>query len=351
MTKNDLNSKYDREMIFSVSKSSLLQRIHPSFKIVILFFILFIIFRLPIYFSEVSSNKEKILFFIYGFLFFLLFFYCFFYNYFFQHFLEQIKNLRFLFIFSLLIQFESINQNKNLLFEIPFYDWGGYNNFLIFIFLIFFYNITKKNFFFKMIYFIFLLFLFFVFPSLIISLNNVENISFLTSSNIKNYGLQRKSFFQSFFIFLRLIIIIMIIFVFNKSTSFMEINDGLRIILCPLKKIKIPVEIFTFMLSLIFISVPFLFQETEKILKAQTSRGMDLQNKNFLKKINNLLSLLIPIFVLVFKRSLILANAMEVRGYVLGAPRTKMIFYKVTKIDIFFIIMIVFVFLLINFIF
>ncbi|CAP18558.1 ABC-type cobalt transport system, permease component [Candidatus Phytoplasma mali] len=344
MTKNDLNLKYDREMIFSVSKSSLLQRIHPSFKILILFFTLFIIFRLPIYFPEVS-DKEKKIFLIYGFLFFLLFYYCFFYNCFFQHFLEQIKNLRFLFLFSLLIQFESFENriSTKLLFAIPIYDWSGYNNFLILIFLVFFYNITKQKIFFKMIYFIFLLFLFFVFPSLILSLSK-------PLSNVQNYGLQTTSFLKSFFIFLRLIIIIMVIFVFNKSTSFMEINDGLRIILSPLKKIKIPVEIFTFMLSLIFISVPFLFQETEKILKAQTSRGMDLQNKNFLKKINNLLSLLIPIFVLVFKRSLILANAMEVRGYVLGAPRTKMIYYKVTKIDVFFTMTIVFVFFIINYV-
>ncbi|MFP7699360.1 energy-coupling factor transporter transmembrane component T family protein [Candidatus Phytoplasma pyri] len=343
MIKNDLNpNKYERENIFSVSKNSFLQRIHPSFKILILIFTLFIIFRLPIYFSD--TNKAIILFFIYLFLFFLLFFYCFFYNYFFKYFFEQIKNLRFLFLFSLLFQFE-IKQTTPLLFDIPICNWGGYNNFLIFIFLIFFYNMTKKFFFLKMIYFIFLLFLFFVFPSWIIS------PSFLKFINIKNYGLQQTSFLKSIFIFLRLIIIIMIIFIFNKSTSFIEINDGLRIIFWPLKKIKIPIEIFTFMLSLIFISVPFLFQETEKIFKAQTSRGMDLQNKSFLKKINNLLSLLIPIFVLVFKRSLILANAMEVRGYVLGAKRTKMISYQVTKIDIFFTFFIVLVFLLINYFF
>jgi energy-coupling factor transport system permease protein len=125
----------------------------------------------------------------------------------------------------------------------------------------------------------------------------------------------------------------MLLFLFNKITSFIEIQDGLDIILSPLKKCKISTETFTLFLSLIFMANTFLLQETNKILKAQIARGMDLHKKNVFKRINHLLALLVPIFVLVFKRSLVLSNAMEVRGYVLSAPRTKMITYRWKIID------------------
>ncbi|MDV3195443.1 MAG: hypothetical protein Q8881_04335, partial [Sweet potato little leaf phytoplasma] len=42
------------------------------------------------------------------------------------------------------------------------------------------------------------------------------------------------------------------------NTSFMEINDGLELILKPLKKIHFPLETFTMLLSLIYMFIPFL---------------------------------------------------------------------------------------------
>ncbi|WP_210352292.1 hypothetical protein [Texas Phoenix palm phytoplasma] len=57
---------------------------------------------------------------------------------------------------------------------------------------------------------------------------------------------------------------------------------------------------------------------------------------------------MIPIFILSFKKSFVLANAMESRGFVLGQERTKLANYKILKKD-YFILIIVFLFFLISF--
>jgi energy-coupling factor transport system permease protein len=191
-----------------------------------------------------------------------------------------------------------------------------------------FYNVTKIYIPFKLSYLLFLLLCVFVIPSYFSF--NVQNI---LNCKSQNYILQTTSFLRICFIMTRLLLIVMLLFLFNKITSFIEIQDGLDIILSPLKKCKISTETFTLFLSLIFMANTFLLQETNKILKAQIARGMDLHKKNVFKRINHLLALLVPIFVLVFKRSLVLSNAMEVRGYVLSAPRTKMITYRWKIID------------------
>ena len=70
------------------------------------------------------------------------------------------------------------------------------------------------------------------------------------------------------------------------------------------------------MISIALRFVPTLFEETQKILKAQASRGVDISEGKFKDKIMQLISLLVPLFILSFKRADELANAMEVRGYV-----------------------------------
>ena len=56
------------------------------------------------------------------------------------------------------------------------------------------------------------------------------------------------------------------------------------------------------------------------------------------KKISQIISLLIPVFVISFKRSEDLGNAMEVRGYVIGAKRTRIDEYIISLKDILTII-------------
>ena len=58
-----------------------------------------------------------------------------------------------------------------------------------------------------------------------------------------------------------------------------------------------------------------LLDETSRIMKAQSSRGVDFERGGLITKIKGLTSLIIPLFVSAFQRSEELADAMEVRGY------------------------------------
>ena len=101
-------------------------------------------------------------------------------------------------------------------------------------------------------------------------------------------------------------------------------TDGLEKSLRPLNKIKVPVHAIAMMMSIALRFIPILIEETDKIMKAQMARGADFENGNMLKRIKNMIPLLVPLFVSAFRRADDLAMAMEARCYSGGAGRTKM---------------------------
>ena len=68
--------------------------------------------------------------------------------------------------------------------------------------------------------------------------------------------------------------------------------------------------------------IPLLLGETNRIIKAQSARGVDFESGNFIRPARNLLPILTPLFQSVFKRADDLAVALLARGYVSGAKRT-----------------------------
>jgi energy-coupling factor transport system permease protein len=64
-------------------------------------------------------------------------------------------------------------------------------------------------------------------------------------------------------------------------------------------------------------------QETDKIMKAQTARGVEYNSGPVKERIKAIVPLLIPLFISSFKRAEELAVAMEARGYQGGEGRTK----------------------------
>src|SRR5690625_1372429 len=114
------------------------------------------------------------------------------------------------------------------------------------------------------------------------------------------------------------------------TTLFRSIEELLR----PLNKIKFPVHELALMMSISLRFIPTLMQETDKISKAQASRGVDFRTGPIKQRIKAIVPLLIPLFVSAFKRAEELAMAMEARGYNGGEGRTKLRELKVGKHDI-----------------
>jgi energy-coupling factor transport system permease protein len=94
-------------------------------------------------------------------------------------------------------------------------------------------------------------------------------------------------------------------------------------LLGPLKKWKMPVHELALMMSIALRFIPTLMEETEKIMKAQTARGVDFSSGPIKDRVKSIVPLLVPLFVSSFKRAEELATAMESRGYRGGEGRTK----------------------------
>ena len=127
---------------------------------------------------------------------------------------------------------------------------------------------------------------------------------------------------KGIFFLLRIVLVVFLSTLLTISTSTIEINLGLEWVLHPLKFIKIPVAEISMMFSLTLRFIPTLMIETNKIMRAQASRGIDFNEGSFIEKVKQIVTLLIPMFFISITRAEDLANAMEARGYVIGEPRT-----------------------------
>ena len=234
--------------------------------------------------------------------------------------LNGLKPILFLLVFTVVLQLiYTTGEQVTLLYAIPM-SIGLYQT-LIMVGLIALYFLTKKYLPFKTLFLFVILFLCFM----VMWDNPFEkfnwNFNFNWASwdfNIYEAGVIRASF-----IFLRIVLMLGITSLLTLSTMSTDINNGLEAVLSPLKLFKIPVGIFSMLISLTLRFIPTLMIESKKIMNAQASRGVDFSEGSLKDKVNQIIALLIPMFVISFKRAEDLSNAMEARGYIVGAKRTK----------------------------
>lgn len=146
--------------------------------------------------------------------------------------------------------------------------------------------------------------------------------------------LYKGGLYTGLFILIRVFLLIVSSSLLTLTTKPTELNFAIEFLLKPLEFLKIKTSIFAMMMSIALRFIPTLFLETEKILKAQASRGADFAESSIKNKIRQVVSLLVPMFVISFKRAEDLSAAMEVRGYIPGAKRTSINEYKLKAFDI-----------------
>lgn len=143
----------------------------------------------------------------------------------------------------------------------------------------------------------------------------------VSSSTLEIYG---DGLSGAFFIMVRLIIIVTLSTILTLTTKPTDLNLGLEKILKPLSIVKINAEEIAMIISIALRYIPTLLDEANKIMLAQASRGVDFTEGKFKDKIMQIISLLVPMFIISFKRSDDLANAMEARSFAPGKPRTRL---------------------------
>lgn len=123
---------------------------------------------------------------------------------------------------------------------------------------------------------------------------------------------------------LRLYFLVVFAAMLMMTTSPMSFSDGFERLFSPLAKIGFPASEMAMMMTIALRFIPTLFEETDRILKAQISRGADFESGGLVKRARSFVPVLIPLFVLVFQRAENLAVAMESRCYVPGARRSRL---------------------------
>ena len=193
---------------------------------------------------------------------------------------------------------------------------------LVFIFWMF----TKRFTNFKLIYFLI------VIASIFYILTNLNYGYEIRTGSLAVYS---QGVETAFFIMIRLIIIVTLSTVLTLTTKPTDLNLGLESVLSPFKIVRVNTEEIAMILAISLRYIPTLLDEANKIMLAQASRGVDFSEGKLKDKVMQIVSLLVPMFIISFKRSDELANAMEARSFVPGRQRTRLQVLTWSKLDTF----------------
>ena len=138
---------------------------------------------------------------------------------------------------------------------------------------------------------------------------------------------------QTVYIIVRLMLMVIITTILTATTKPLDLTLGIEKLLKPFEVIGVPAHIIAMMMSIALRFIPTLIEETQRIMNAQASRGVDLENGTLKEKIMAVLALIVPLFVSAFDRADQLANAMEARGYDPQRERTRYKVLQMTGID------------------
>jgi energy-coupling factor transport system permease protein len=116
---------------------------------------------------------------------------------------------------------------------------------------------------------------------------------------------------------------------FSFSTSTTELTHGIEYLLLPLQRLGFPAHEFALVVNIAIRFLPILAEETERLMKAQASRGADFGRgqRSLLQRTRRLLPLLVPLFLASLERANDLTEAMQARCYVGGRGRTHLLHF------------------------
>ena len=149
------------------------------------------------------------------------------------------------------------------------------------------------------------------------------------------FGVYSQGLNTALFVLIRLIVVVFLATILTCTTKPTDLTLAFEWMFRPLKVIKINSEEIALMITIAIRYIPTIIDEAQKIMDAQASRGADIKDSSIGKKIGQVVSLLVPMFVLSFERSEDLADAMIARNFVPGKPKTHYHILKFRLLDLF----------------
>jgi energy-coupling factor transport system permease protein len=129
--------------------------------------------------------------------------------------------------------------------------------------------------------------------------------------------------------------LIVLFSIISASISTLELIHGLDLLFKPLNRFGLRTDAIAMTIQIVFRFVPFLAISAERIAKAQASRGAEWGSgrMNLVKRVRQIVPLLVPLFNSSLRQAETLADAMLARGYEGSQPRTGMSEYFFTWLD------------------
>jgi energy-coupling factor transport system permease protein len=114
---------------------------------------------------------------------------------------------------------------------------------------------------------------------------------------------------------IRVLFLYYLVSMLTFTTSLVDLTDGSEALLAPLQRIGIPISALVMVMVIAFKFVPIFVTEVERLMKAQTARGVRFDQGNFIQRTMKIAPLMVPLFISGFKRASVLSTAMEARCY------------------------------------
>lgn len=155
------------------------------------------------------------------------------------------------------------------------------------------------------------------------------------SPNITTYNIliTEDGVTRASFLVIRIMNFLFVSSLLTLTTKPTQINCALDKLLKPLGKLGVNVGAFSMIISVTLRFIPTLIGEADKILKAQASRGADFKDANLISQVLQMTSLVIPLFVITYKKAVDLTDAMEARAYVDKKERSSLYELKYQHAD------------------
>lgn len=302
-----------------IHRDSIIHQLDPRAKLISSILLLVVIFLIP---SPLQSENVYLPFISLGILLVLLLLIILLTKISIIKYLKSVSQIFVLLLFTFVLQLITRSEDGITILDIDLHF--TYISLVIIVALLFLFIIFRKYLRAKILLFIGL----FIVSIYILSLNIGPGFG-MVELKLYRHGLYVGAFF-----IIRIFIAIMSTTVLSLTTKPTDLTSAIEWLLFPLTLFKINVSLFGMLISLSLRFIPTLFNEANKILKAQASRGVDFKEGSLFKQIGQIVSLLIPMFVISYKRALDLADAMEARAYVPGEKRTRINILKFNVLDI-----------------
>ncbi len=138
------------------------------------------------------------------------------------------------------------------------------------------------------------------------------------------FELSREGLRLAAFLSVRLVVLILAGSVLTLTTAPVALTDALAWLGRPLRRLRVPSDELALMVTIALRFIPTLLVELDAIMRAQRARGADFSSGGPVRRARALVPVLVPLFVVSFRRADDLALAMEARCYVPGRPRTRL---------------------------